>query len=131
MKLKERIKKIWSIQFIRFLFTGGINTIFGYGVYTLLVLAGLDYQIALLISTILGVIFNFFTTGRIVFFNKNLLLIFKFILTYIVVYIVNVILLKIFVGAGLGPIISQAICLPLMVILSYVLNKYLVFKNKV
>ena len=61
------IKQIWSIRLVRFLVIGAVNTAFSYVIYALLVLIGLHYSLATLISTILGIIFNFFTTGRIVF----------------------------------------------------------------
>jgi putative flippase GtrA len=51
----------------RFLLVGGINTMFGYGAYAFFLWSGLHYASAALFATIAGVIFNFFTTGRLVF----------------------------------------------------------------
>lgn len=58
-------------KFVRFVFVGGLNTAFGFGLYCLLIWMGLSYIWATLISHTLGVLFNFITTGRIVFDNSD------------------------------------------------------------
>ncbi|MFN5967546.1 MAG: GtrA family protein, partial [Pseudanabaena sp.] len=83
-KIKTKIKKS---RFIKFLFVGIINTIFGYSVFAILIILRLDYQYALLIATICGVMFNFKTIGTLVFKTKNNELIFRFIGVYCVIYI--------------------------------------------
>lgn len=77
-------------KFIRFVFVGGLNTAFGISVYCLMIWIGLSYVWATMISQVLGVLFNFMTTGRLVFENQDKRLIFKFILNYIFTYFVNV-----------------------------------------
>lgn len=77
-------------KFLRFIFVGGLNTAFGYGIYCLFIWLGSSYIWATLISHTLGVIFNFFTTGRIVFSNSDNKLIFKFLVNYILVYFINI-----------------------------------------
>lgn len=79
-----------SNKFIRFIFVGVLNTIFGYGVYCLMILIGFSYVWATLISQILGVLFNFITTGNLVFEDNDKRLIFKFILSYITTYFINI-----------------------------------------
>ena len=44
-----------------------MNTLFGYSIFSILVFFKIHYSLALLIATILGVIFNFKTVGIIVF----------------------------------------------------------------
>lgn len=126
----EFIKKIWGIQFIRFLFTGGINTLFGYTIYTLLILIHLHFSIASLCSTILGILFNFFTMGRIVFTNKENKLIFKFFGVYGISYLVNVFLLSIFNHYHVDMVLAGGILLLPIALLSYFLNKLLVFNKR-
>ena len=46
-------------RFVKFLFVGGLNTLFGYVVFALLVLAGLEDQTALVIAYFIGVIWNY------------------------------------------------------------------------
>ena len=89
-------------KFIRFLFVGGLNTAFGVGVYCLAIFIGLPYFIATLLSNVLGVLFNFVTTGNIVFENGNPRLIFRFVLCYIVVYFVNTAIVRALIFAGLN-----------------------------
>ena len=88
------IKQIWSIRLVRFLVIGAVNTAFSYLIYALLVLIGLHYSLATLISTVLGIIFNFFTTGRIVFRNMDNRRFIRFILVYAFTYLVNVLFLR-------------------------------------
>jgi len=102
-KIKTKIKKS---RFIKFLFVGIINTIFGYSVFAILIILRLDYQYALLIATICGVMFNFKTIGTLVFKTKNNELIFRFIGVYCVIYILNVELIKIFNSFGINILIS-------------------------
>ena len=64
--------RFWKVRFFRFLLIGAVNTIFGYGVYALLIFLRCDYKIAALAGTVLGVLFNFLTTGRIVFGTRTI-----------------------------------------------------------
>lgn len=77
-------------KFIRFIFVGVLNTLFGYGVYCLMILLGCSYIWATLVSQVLGVLFNFITTGNLVFEKNDKRLIFKFILSYIITYFINI-----------------------------------------
>ena len=77
-------------QFIRFIFVGVLNTLFGYGVYCLMILIGLPYTWATLVSQVLGVLFNFISTGNLVFENNDKRLIFKFVLSYVITYFINI-----------------------------------------
>lgn len=121
------IKYAWSIRFIRFLVVGGINTLFGYTIYSIFILLQIHYAIASLSAMICGVIFNFFTTGRIVFRNRNTSLIFRFFLVYGITYLVNLLVLNRFDAAGFNMLAAGAITVFPAAILSYLLNKKLVF----
>ena len=83
-------------QFIKFLFVGGINTLFAYSVYALFLFIGLHYSISVLLSNILGVLFNFKTTGSVVFKNNENKRLLNFVLVYIFMYFLTVLELKIF-----------------------------------
>ncbi len=94
-KLKTFIKKFFERQFIRFLFVAGLNTAFGWCIFSLLrFLFGLIPDIdallfANLFGTIISVLFNFKTYGHLVFRNKDRRLLFKFVLVYIITFFVN------------------------------------------
>lgn len=92
-KMKLNIKH--SKQFAIFLFVGVINTIFGYSIFAFFIFFKIRYYLAFLFATSLGLIFNFMTTGRIVFKNKNFSLFYKFILISIIMYFLHVILIRI------------------------------------
>jgi len=124
------VKKIWSIRFFRFLFVGGINTLFGYFVFSVLILLQVHYSIASLLATILGVLFNYFTTGRIVFNNSDSKLLFKFFGVYGITYLINLLFLKIFDSCHVNMLIAGAILVFPSAILSYFLNKTFVFRVK-
>lgn len=117
-------------KFIRFVLVGGINTLFGIGVYTLMIYIGTPYIWAALISHVLGVLFNFVTTGRLVFENHDKRLIFKFVISYLFVYFINISINKfcqIIFGwndyiAGICATILAALC-------SFMILKYFVFKT--
>ena len=124
------IKQYITPQFIRFVLVAILNTLFGYGVYSILLLLGIHYSLAILCSTVLGVIFNFKTYGLLVFKNNNNKLIFRFILVYCVVYLVNtggIALLKTF---GISDYIAGALMLVPVGLLGYILNKIFVYSKK-
>lgn len=127
----EWIKKLWQIRLLRFLVVGAINTLFSYLVYAILILLGIHYSIATLVSTILGVIFNFFTTGRIVFHSMDNKRFIMFALVYTLTYFVNVLLLRWLVdGLNMDKLLAGALVTLPVALLSYLLNSKLTFKNK-
>jgi putative flippase GtrA len=116
-------------RFSRFIAVGILNTAFGYAVFALLVVLGMNASVALFCAMTLGVLFNFLTTGRLVFNNRDALLLGRFVLSYGVCYLVNISLLQIARGIGVGPIPAQGLCLILIVPLSFVLQSMFVFKR--
>ncbi|MBT2918488.1 GtrA family protein [Vibrio anguillarum] len=122
-------KKLYSTQIIRFALTGLVNTFFGYFIYALLIYLGVVYSVALLISTVLGVLFNYLTFGSVVFkIEKEWRIFFKFIFSYLCVYIINVFLLKLLVdGLSIDPYSSQLLCMIPSVSVNWVLLKYWVY----
>ena len=54
-------------QFVRFLLIGALNTIFGYTLFGAIYLTTARPNFAVVAATIFGVVFNFFSTGRLVF----------------------------------------------------------------
>lgn len=117
-------------QFVRFLIVGVINTIFGYSVFSLFVFLGVHYALALLMATILGILFNFKTIGILVFAKKENNLIWRFFLVYTFVYGVNVLGLHLLNGVGLNIYFSGAILLFPSALLSFILNKKYVFMTE-
>lgn len=116
-------------QFLRFLAVGVLNTIFGYLCFAGLVYAGIHYSLALLIATVVGVLFNFKTTGSFVFGVTNNRLLVRYLVAYGVVYLLNVAGVKALVGAGVPPVIGGAMMLVPAAVFAFVLQKRYVFRT--
>jgi putative flippase GtrA len=125
--LLRALAKGWRLEPVRFVLVGLLNTAFGYTVYAVLVLLGLHYTAAVTLASILGVLFNFRSTGGIVFRNTQWQRIGRFVLVYAVALGLNIGLLWLVQKAGPGAIVSQAICLPFVVAVTYALQRYFVF----
>ncbi len=124
-------RRFWQVRILRFFAVGALNTLFSYIIYAILVLLGLHYSLATLFSTILGIIFNFFTTGRLVFRSMDNRLFFKFVLVYGTTYLVNILLLHWLVDVlSIDKLVAgAAITLP-VALLSYLLNSKFTFSNQ-
>jgi len=117
-------------KFIKFILVGILNTIVGYSLFALFLFLNVHYSLAVLFSTILGVLFNFKTIGKLVFGSHDNRLIFKFILVYIVIYLLNITGLWLFKINGFENMyINGLVLLVPLAIISFVLNKKYVFKG--
>lgn len=123
------VTKFWNNQLIRFLIVGGINTVFGYCMYALFIFIGLHYALAVLLAQISGVLFNFNTTGKIVFNNTGSGLFFRFVSVYMVTYVINVLLLRLFAQVNYNMYFAGAILVLPVALLSFFLNKKFVFSK--
>ena len=126
-KLAASIDQI-DQRFFKFLLVGVLNTVFGYSVYWILLQLGLHFSLAVLFATVLGVLFNYKTIGKLVFKSEENSFLIKFILVYVIQYIINVAGIKIFNLFGIGYGFGGLLMLFPLAILSFVLNKKLVFK---
>jgi len=87
-------------------------------------------MLSLAVSTILGVLFNFFSSSGIVFDNRDPAKIWRFVCVYALIFGVNAAALKLFERFGLSASIAQVILLPFIVVLSYALNRNIVFTGR-
>ena len=116
-------------KLIKFLIIGSINTLLGYTVYALFIINNVDYKIAITIATIIGVIFNYISTGRFVFRYSGFDRIIPFILTYIVTYLINLLLVSFLLVFGLSELFSGAIALvPVSILTFYLLSKHVYYR---
>ncbi len=119
--------RLFNAQFLRFLVVGGLNTAFGYGLfYVALALLPTTF-LALCVSTALAILFNFFTTGTLVFGSRDYRRILRFYGVYGIVFLYNAAGLAMLERAGVAPQIGGLILLPGAVIASYLLNRHFVF----
>lgn len=131
-KMKQLIKKHYEkhSQFLLFLVIGGVNTCFGFSIFSLLIFLDLHYTVAVFFSTCLGVLFNFKTTGYIVFKNTNYLLFFKFVLVYTVIYFLNIGIIKLCLFAQPNVYAAGLVSTIICALVSYALNKNFVFAKE-
>jgi len=115
------------IQFVKFILVGVLNTLFGYSVYSLFVYLNVHYAIASLISTLVGVLFNFKSIGLLVFNNSSNKLLLKFCAVYGVVYLINLFSLSILKNYFNLYVSAAMLVLPLALV-SFFLNRKFVFK---
>ena len=128
-KICARFNIDW--KFIKFLFVGALNTLFGYGAFALLIFCGLYYPLANFFSIIMGIIFNFFTTGYLVFANSDIRLLKKFCVVYALNWLLNTFIMWICEQSGYTNfyVIGAILLLP-MAMLSFTLMKYFVFTRR-
>jgi putative flippase GtrA len=131
MHALKSIKKIYaSSTFLRFVIVGVANTAFSYSTYALFLYLGLNFKIASLLSLIIGIVVSFKTQGSLVFKNKDNTLAFRFIVAWLVIYPITIFLISMFIRLGFSSYAAGALCLPFNVALSYVTQKYFVFRKK-
>jgi putative flippase GtrA len=111
----------------RFVAVGIVNTLFGYGAFIAALASGLATGASLAVATLLGVVFNFATTGRLVFGNKEPHRFWRFLAVYAAIFVCNAVLLVFLENAGFTPAVGQAMLLIPIVALTYLLNRQFVF----
>jgi putative flippase GtrA len=127
-RLADRLR---ASRFARFLAVGLVNTAVGYALYAVIYLILRAPIAALLLATAGGIVFNFFTTGRLVFANRRGGAFPAFVLGYAVTVSLNVAILKLLIGVGLRPLVAQALALAVVVPLSFGINAVFVFARRV
>ena len=118
-----------NIQLFKYLIVGGINTLFGYSVFAIFIFFEFHYSLAALIATILGVLFNFQSYGRLVFKNHSWYFLVRFIAVYVLIYFVSLILLFLFNLLVSNLYVSGLMLIPFTAYLGYFLNKRFVWKT--
>ena len=117
-------------EFIRFLVAGGVNTLFGFAVYSACILAGLSVWLSLLTGMLAGTVFNFFTTGGYAFRQLSLGRFPRFVACYLFIYGLNLVLIDMLSAWMDSKIVAQAIITIPMALLSYYLMSRWVFFSR-
>lgn len=140
VKSLRRFRSLWHAsrfaamlrdnEILRFIVAGGVNTLLGYALYSLAIIFGAAAWLALLVSMLMGSIFNFFTTGGYAFRQLSKARYPRFVTCYLVVYSVNLMLLEALSLSISNKLVSQAILLVPLAVLSYVLMARLVFVKR-
>lgn len=117
-------------QLLKFLLVGGLNTVVGYLMFAGFTWAGLPYPVAIGLATLLGVAFNFQSTGRLVFGGAPLGLLGRFVLVYGVVYLLNVGAVTLLLRAGLNVYLANAVVILPLALVAFLLQRKLVFATR-
>jgi len=129
-RIAARLRSLWRIRFFRFLLISALNAVFGYSLFAGLILLGIRYPLAGAIGTIVGILFNFQTTGRVVFESHDLSLILRFFGVYAITYVVGVMLLWLGERQGIPVLATAAVCTVPMGLLAYTLHRLFVFRAR-
>lgn len=111
----------------RFLLAGAANTLFGWLIYSASVVLGAPVWVALIISTVVGIAFNFLTIGGYAFRALSLQRLPKFVSAYALVYVVNLACISMLKSWVNEPIWIQLLLTPPMALLSFFLMSRWVF----
>ena len=114
-------------RFARFLVVGGLNTAIGYGLFLLSLALMPTTLSALIVANILAILFNFLTTGALVFGVRHPRLLARFFAVYAIVFAYNAVGLDALDNIGVRPWLGGLMLLPGAVIIGYLLNRRFVF----
>ena len=117
-------------QFLRFLLAGGLNTLFGFCVYALSVLAGLPVWLAMLVGTVAGIAFNFVTLGGYAFRDLSARRLPRFVLGYAGVYGVNLAAFDLVHRRVANPVACQVLLVVPVALFSYLVMSRFVFRKR-
>ena len=115
--------------FIKFMIVSGVNTAVGYALFAAFILMGASSGQAVLASTAFGTLFNFASTGRIVFGSSSGALLPRFMVVYAGQCVVNIALLHNLEAAGVHPLFAQALLIPFVAALTFFALRHFVFKS--
>ena len=119
-----------SSRLIRFLAVGLVNTAFGYAVFLVALRLGAVAAVALMISTLAGIAFNFQTSRHIVFRSRRAGLTLRFSLVYVAVFAINCTALAGLRRMGLPNGMGQAVMVLPMAMLAFAMQRGFVFKTR-
>ena len=130
MNLQRLIKTVFEISFIKFLLVAAMNTCFGYLMFVTCVYVLKNEYVAVVVATIIAVLFNYNTYGRIVFKSKDHSRVYRFFGVYLFIMGMQMLLLKALAFAGLAnPYIAGAILTLPMAGVSFLLMRKFVFNK--
>ena len=107
---------------------GVVNAIFGFTVFSVFILIGTSTWTALVCGNVAGLVFNFFTTGGLVFRDLGLSRAPRFLLCYLATLLINAWLIAWLAPVVESRIVAQALLTVPMALISYIVMAKLVFR---
>lgn len=115
-------------RILRFLMVGLANTGFSYGVYALCIALGMVYFMANLVAFVCGICVGFQAHKRLVFKASTKYAFAYFVAGWVVLYFFNIALIGWLMKFGLNAYVAGALALPPTTVLSYLLQRLVVFR---
>ena len=114
-------------RIVRFLVVGGFNTLFGYSVYAAALYLSGSSLVAVTVATLVGVLFNYFSYGTVVFRTNGGASFLRFILLFSLIGLFHSLLLIVSDTFGVMPLLGQLFFIPIIATMSYVGMRLFVF----
>lgn len=115
---------------LRFFVVGVANTTLSYAVYCLGLYLGLPYWLASLMALFVGLAVGFVAQGRLVFKSSLKGRLPAFAMVWVLIYGANIALISLFAAFGMTYYMAGALGLVPTVALSFLCNRYLVFRSR-
>ena len=131
-KFRRLMKNENIRQAVCFLFVGVLNTIVGYGTYFIGIKCGLHFMVASAIGQTIGTVHSYIWNKFLTFQSKEKSLseIFRFVMVYVVQYLVNVNLIALFVKkAGLSDELAGLFATIICTAVSFFGHKFFSFRK--
>ena len=116
-------------KFLRFIFAGLANTVFGILIFWVAEMALGETWLSLLISLVSGIVFNFINYGKFVYKFLDIKIFPKFVVSYMLIYILNLYLLKYFSNEKIYIVLLQGVLALPVALFSYILMTFWVFRK--
>lgn len=113
--------------YVLYFLVGSLNTIFGIVAYIVFSQIGFNYTIALALSTLAGVLFNYFTLSNSVFNISSKQALAKYCLNYLLVYCISISLIYFLIELGFDQNSSGAVTIFIMSLVNFYILKKFVF----
>lgn len=126
------MKKFFSYRFVKFVLVGMINTIVGYGTYSLFIFIGMHYLVANVLATIIGIACSFVLNKKITFKESKIdrHMPFRFVLVYLISFVIGTINLILLVSfCNINEYVAGLINLVVTTLISWFGHKYYSFRE--
>lgn len=127
--LPNHFNKFIPKNLLDFFKVGGLNTIFGFFLFSLVSLSNLDTWLVLLFSQVGGLIFNFYTFGNFVFNASDLNRFPRFVLFNFIIYLLFLSSLSFLDSYFTNRIVALAIAIIPISLINYFILSRLVFNK--
>ena len=128
MAFNKIIAALRDPAFLRFLATGIVNTGFSYGMFAVLVLAGLHFAVANLLALIAGIAFSYVTVGVFVFGKLGWGRLLPYAGFWLVMYFAGTGIIGATVALGGSALLGGAVSTSLLVPIAFFAQKQVIFR---